>query len=160
MEGHKHSSDYAPCYDTTIMPVRPVAKRRIASGRTRLIAVARGALAQAVAVQERCLPPLAPAIADLALCMVDALRTGGKVIWFGNGGSAAQAQHAAAELLGRFDLDRAPFASFSLTIDSPVLTALGNDYCYEEIFARQVQALARSGDLVIATAKEAEWAQL
>ena len=81
--------------------------------------------------------------------MTEVLRAGGRIYWLGNGGSAAQAQHAAAELVGRFERERRPFASASLTVDTSILTALANDYGYEGVFARQVRALARPGDLVI-----------
>ncbi len=73
----------------------------------------------------------------------------GKVLTFGNGGSAADAQHIAAEFVGRFQKDRAPLASIALTTNTSILTALGNDYGYETIFARQVEALGNSGDIAI-----------
>jgi D-sedoheptulose 7-phosphate isomerase len=79
-----------------------------------------------------------------------ALRAGGKVLVFGNGGSAADAQHVAAELVGRFRRDRAPLAAVALTTDTSVLTSLANDFGYEDVFARQVRALGRKGDVAIA----------
>jgi D-sedoheptulose 7-phosphate isomerase len=78
------------------------------------------------------------------------LRNGGKVLFFGNGGSAADAQHMAAELVGRFVLERAGLPAIALTTDSSILTAVGNDYGFEQVFARQVQALGRPGDVVVA----------
>jgi D-sedoheptulose 7-phosphate isomerase len=78
------------------------------------------------------------------------LRNGGKVLFFGNGGSAADAQHMAAELVGRFVLERAGLPAIALTTDSSILTAVGNDYGFEQVFARQVQALGRSGDVAVA----------
>lgn len=75
---------------------------------------------------------------------------GGTVFWCGNGGSAADAQHLAAELVGRFELERNPIRSVAVTTDTSVLTALSNDYSYDIVFARQVQALAREGDVLIA----------
>jgi D-sedoheptulose 7-phosphate isomerase len=77
------------------------------------------------------------------------LRDGGKVMFCGNGGSAADAQHLAAELMGRFLVDRAPMASVALTVDSSALTAIGNDYGFEQVFARQVQGLGRTGDVLV-----------
>jgi D-sedoheptulose 7-phosphate isomerase len=77
------------------------------------------------------------------------LQSGGKVLLMGNGGSAADAQHIAAELVGRFQVDRPAFAAMSLTTDTSILTSVGNDYGFEEVFARQVEGLARSGDVVI-----------
>lgn len=77
------------------------------------------------------------------------LRAGGKVMFCGNGGSAADAQHLAAELMGRFLADRAPMASVALTVDTSALTAIGNDYGFEEVFARQVRGLGRPGDVLV-----------
>lgn len=79
-----------------------------------------------------------------------ALQDGGKVLICGNGGSAADSQHMAAELAGRFKLDRKPLAAFALTTDTSVLTAIGNDYGYDEVFARQVRGLGRPGDVLVA----------
>ena len=75
---------------------------------------------------------------------------GGRLLIFGNGGSAAQAQHLAAEMVGRFEAERAPIPALELTTDSSILTAVGNDYGFEEIFARQVRGLGRAGDIVLA----------
>jgi len=88
-------------------------------------------------------------IAALAREITRALSGGGKVLLFGNGGSAADAQHIAAELVGRFRRDRQPLAAVALTTDSSILTALANDYGYEQVFARQVRALGRPGDIAI-----------
>lgn len=79
-----------------------------------------------------------------------ALNAGNKVLLCGNGGSAADAQHIAAELVGRYELHRRAFPAISLTTDTSALTALSNDYGYEEVFARQVEALAALGDVLIA----------
>src|SRR6266480_1921640 len=78
------------------------------------------------------------------------LRAGCKILFFGNGGSAADAQHLAAEFVGRFVRERAGLSSIALTTDSSILTAVGNDYGFDQIFARQVQALGRPGDVAIA----------
>ena len=80
----------------------------------------------------------------------EALKSGNKILLCGNGGSAADAQHIAAELVGRYEQQRRAFPSVSLTTDTSALTAIGNDYGFEEIFARQVEALAVSGDVLIA----------
>jgi len=81
--------------------------------------------------------------------LVASLRRGGKVLFCGNGGSAADAQHLAAELVGRFAFDRAPLAAMALHANTSSLTAIGNDYGYEEVFARQVRAFAGPGDVVV-----------
>lgn len=84
----------------------------------------------------------------LAQCH-DTLRQGGKVIWFGNGGSAADAQHLAAEFVVRYKAERGPLASIALTTDTSILTAHSNDYHFDTVFERQVQALCKKEDLVI-----------
>jgi D-sedoheptulose 7-phosphate isomerase len=86
------------------------------------------------------------AIADL---LVDAFKKGNEVLLFGNGGSAADAQHIACELAGKFYLDRAPLPAIALTTNTSALTAIGNDYGYEEVFVRQVKSLVKQGDIVI-----------
>jgi D-sedoheptulose 7-phosphate isomerase len=88
-------------------------------------------------------------IKALALRMRQALDAGGKIVLFGNGGSAADAQHIAAELVGRFKKERNPLAAIALTTDTSILTAVANDYGYEEVFTRQVQALVNDKDVVI-----------
>ncbi|MCU1497804.1 MAG: phosphoheptose isomerase [Acidimicrobiales bacterium] len=80
----------------------------------------------------------------------DVLAGGGRLLVVGNGGSAAQAQHLAAELVGRYRAEREPFSAFSLTADSATLTAIGNDYGIQELFARQVAAHGRPGDVLLA----------
>lgn len=80
--------------------------------------------------------------------LVSALRAGGKLLIMGNGGSAADAQHIAAELVGRYQIERRALAAIALTTDSSILTAWSNDYNYETVFSRQVEALARPGDVV------------
>lgn len=86
---------------------------------------------------------------SLAMRMVDTIRAGGRVLWCGNGGSAADCQHLAAEFVGRFRRERRGLASIALTTDSSVLTAIGNDYGFDEVFRRQVQALCAPGDVVV-----------
>ncbi|MBK5967278.1 MULTISPECIES: D-sedoheptulose-7-phosphate isomerase [Thiorhodovibrio] len=88
-------------------------------------------------------------IAALAERGIAALRAGGKILWMGNGGSAADAQHLAAELVGRFERERPGLAALALTTDTSVLTSVANDYGFESIFARQVEAIGRPGDLLV-----------
>ena len=88
-------------------------------------------------------------IARIAEQIIDSLEAGGTVFWMGNGGSASDAQHLAAELIGRFERDRAPLRSIALSTDTSVLTALANDFGFETIFERQVEALMRPGDVAI-----------
>lgn len=95
------------------------------------------------------LDQLQPATARLAVAVQTCLQGGGKVIWMGNGGSAADAQHLSAELMVRYRAERGPLASIALTTDTSILTAHSNDYSFDSVFARQVEGLARPGDLVI-----------
>ena len=88
-------------------------------------------------------------IAQTAETIAHGLRGGRKVLFFGNGGSAADSQHLAAELVGRFGPDRAALAGISLTTDTSILTALGNDYGYEKVFSRQIEALGQAGDTAL-----------
>ena len=89
-------------------------------------------------------------IEDLAQRCIGALQRGNKLLICGNGGSAADAQHMAAELVGRFISDRAAIPAVALTTDTPALTAIANDYGYDAVFARQVAALANAGDVLLA----------
>ena len=82
------------------------------------------------------------------LC-IDCLKNGNKILLFGNGGSAADAQHIAAELVGRYKTERKGLAAIALTTDTSALTAIGNDYGYDRVFDRQVEALANTGDVAI-----------
>ena len=91
---------------------------------------------------------LLAAIANAAKSCVEALRRGNKVLFAGNGGSAADAQHLAGELVSRFAYDRPGLPAFALTTDTSVLTAIGNDYGYERVFARQVEAVGSAGDVL------------
>jgi D-sedoheptulose 7-phosphate isomerase len=94
-------------------------------------------------------PAIAATIEAIANACVAALRAGGKVLFAGNGGSAADAQHLAGEFVSRFNFDRPGLAGIALTTDTSVLTAIGNDYGYEHVFRRQVQALGRRGDVLL-----------
>jgi len=91
---------------------------------------------------------LAEAITASVEMLVDALRNGKKILLMGNGGSAADAQHFAAEMVGRFLMERKALPAIALTTDTSILTAVGNDYGFDEIFKRQVEALAEPGDVV------------
>ena len=104
----------------------------------------------AIAANFVALKALAPALADAACLWIDALRAGHKVMFCGNGGSAADAQHLAAELSGRYELDRPGLAGLALTTDTSALTAIANDMGFDRIFARQVEALGRPGDVLYA----------
>lgn len=88
-------------------------------------------------------------VAAIAKAWTVALRAGGKILLCGNGGSAADAQHIAGELVSRFLFDRLPLPAIALTVDTSVLTAIGNDYGYEHTFARQVTGLGRAGDVLV-----------
>jgi D-sedoheptulose 7-phosphate isomerase len=88
-------------------------------------------------------------VAQLAETITAALREGNKVLLFGNGGSAADATHLASEFVGRFLLDREPLNAISLTDNGSSVSAIGNDYAYDEVFARQIRALGRAGDVAI-----------
>jgi len=91
-----------------------------------------------------------PALERAAELAEACLRSGGKILIFGNGGSAADAQHFAAELEGRFEMDRAALSAVALTVNTSTLTAVSNDYGFQQIFSRQVEGLATAGDLAIA----------
>ncbi|HWA11722.1 MAG TPA: D-sedoheptulose 7-phosphate isomerase [Burkholderiales bacterium] len=99
---------------------------------------------QAMQADER----LAAAIEAIADACVSALESGNKLLFMGNGGSAADAQHLAGEMVSRFAYDRPGLPAFALTTDTSVLTAIGNDYGYEHLFARQVQAVGKPGDVL------------
>lgn len=88
-------------------------------------------------------------VAKVSELLVNALRRGNKVLLFGNGGSAADAQHIAAELVGRFAFDRPALPAIALSVNSSCVTAIGNDYGFDRVFSRQLEALARPGDIAI-----------
>jgi len=102
------------------------------------------------AVTARAALELPPVLERAVAAMHGCLRAGGKILACGNGGSAADAQHLAAELVGRFREERQALAAIALTADTALLTALGNDYGYQRVFARQVEALAQRGDVLLA----------
>ncbi|MGB6692454.1 MAG: D-sedoheptulose 7-phosphate isomerase [Terracidiphilus sp.] len=90
-----------------------------------------------------------PVLESIARIMASALRNGGKILWCGNGGSAADSQHFAAEIVGRFRRERRGLPSIALTTDTSILTAIANDYGFETVFARQVEALGALGDVLV-----------
>ncbi len=93
---------------------------------------------------------MASVIADAVGLMTNSLMNNGKILACGNGGSAADAQHFAAELVNRFEMERPPLAAIALTTDSSTLTSIANDYRFEEVFSKQVRALAHAGDVLLA----------
>lgn len=94
-------------------------------------------------------PAFIAAASSVADAWIKALSAGNKILLCGNGGSAGDAQHIAGELLSRFKFDRAPLPAVALTVDTSVITAIGNDYGYEFVFSRQVAGLAKAGDVVV-----------
>ena len=102
-----------------------------------------------IAVKQEAEKILPAAVAEGVIAMTDCLRSGGKVMACGNGGSAADAQHFAAELIGRFERERQELAAIALTTDSSILTAVGNDYSYDEVFSKQVRGLGKPGDILL-----------
>ena len=105
---------------------------------------------ESVATKQRMEGALAPRIAAAAQLMVESLKAGGKILSCGNGGSAGDAQHFAAELVGRFERERVELAAIALTTDTSILTAIANDYSFDEIFSKQVRALGKPGDVLYA----------
>jgi len=112
--------------------------------------------AAAIAAHERARRQDAAALFEAAAAIVRAVRQGGKVLAFGNGGSAADAQHLAAELVGRLERDRGAIAAVALSADASVVTAVANDAGFERVFARQVEALGRRGDVAVAISTSGE----
>jgi D-sedoheptulose 7-phosphate isomerase len=92
---------------------------------------------------------LLPALDDVSARLVDVFDAGGRLYTFGNGGSAADAQHLAGELIGRYRRERRPLPAVALSVDPSVISCIANDYAWDDVFARQVEALARPGDMVI-----------
>ena len=109
----------------------------------------RAIAAECAAIQQRFFSENAPLLVEVGRRMAESLRSGGKVLAFGNGGSAADAQHFAAELVGRFTAERAAWPAIALTTDSSILTAVGNDYGFDAIFRRQVEAHGKPGDVAL-----------
>jgi D-sedoheptulose 7-phosphate isomerase len=97
----------------------------------------------------RAVEALLPSVEDIGRQLCQAFQSGHRLYTFGNGGSAADAQHLVAELIGRYRRDRRPLPAVALTVDPSVVTCIGNDYTFEEVFARQVTALSGPGDVVV-----------
>jgi D-sedoheptulose 7-phosphate isomerase len=106
--------------------------------------------ADSIATKHKAVETMADPIEAAIHLMVDSLKNDGKIMACGNGGSAADAQHFAAELLNRFEMERPPLAAVALTTDSSTLTSIANDYRYEEVFSKQVLGLGRKGDVLLA----------
>jgi phosphoheptose isomerase len=106
-------------------------------------------LADTIALHERVKQSDPQPVLAAAEAIVEALGGGGKLLLFGNGGSAADAQHVAAELVGRFQVTRAALSAVALTTDTSVLTSVGNDEAFSRVFARQIEALGREGDVAL-----------
>lgn len=104
----------------------------------------------AVARNFEALVAIEPAVQSACDLIKRALRGGNKILFCGNGGSAADAQHLAAELIGRYHMERKAMAALALTTDTSALTAIGNDYSFDEVFARQVEGIGRPGDVLVA----------
>jgi len=117
--------------------------------------IAEAAFAATIALHERVARNLGPALVA-AQAIAEALRAGGKLLVFGNGGSAADAQHLSAELVGRFQKERAAIPAIALTVDTSVLTSVANDYSFKQVFARQVEALGRPGDVALGISTSGE----
>lgn len=105
---------------------------------------------ESIATKQAALGAIVPAISRAAECMISALRNGGKILACGNGGSAGDAQHFSAELLNRFERERPGLPAMALTTDGSTLTAIANDYAYEQVFSKQVAALGQRGDCLLA----------
>jgi D-sedoheptulose 7-phosphate isomerase len=105
---------------------------------------------ESVATKEKALAAMAVPIEAAVRAMAASLAAGGKVMACGNGGSAADSQHFAAELLNRFEKERPPLAAIALTTDTSTLTSIANDYSYDQVFAKQVAGLGRAGDVLLA----------
>ncbi len=106
-------------------------------------------LLESIQVKEELMRTCIGQIIQISDCIINCLKKGGKVMLFGNGGSAADSQHLAAEFVGRFQKDRKAMPAVALTTDTSILTSLANDYGYEVIFAKQIEALGKRGDVAI-----------
>jgi D-sedoheptulose 7-phosphate isomerase len=119
-------------------------------GRLERLARVRASLEESARLKRETIEVSGPRIAEAAELLIETFRGGGKLLAFGNGGSAADAQHLAAELAGRFERERPGLPALALTANTSDLTAIGNDYGFEQVFARLVQAHGRAGDAVVA----------
>lgn len=110
----------------------------------------RDQFADSIAAKQKAVDAMSAPIAAAIQLIAASLRSGGKIMACGNGGSAADSQHFAAELLNRFERERAPLAAIALTTDTSTLTSIANDYHYDQVFAKQVQGLGRPDDVLLA----------
>jgi D-sedoheptulose 7-phosphate isomerase len=117
--------------------------------KTKLAQRVAGHFHDSIATKQKALEVMPSKVVDAITLMHQALSSGKKVLACGNGGSAADAQHFAAELVGRFERERQELPAIALTTDSSILTAIGNDYSYEVIFSKQVRALGQAGDVLL-----------
>jgi len=106
-------------------------------------------LHESIEVKKQASKQLVPQIEAAARLMISALKAGNKILIFGNGGSAADSQHLAAELIGRYRKDRRSLPAIALTTDTSIITSISNDYSYEVVFSKQVEGLARKGDVAV-----------
>jgi D-sedoheptulose 7-phosphate isomerase len=106
-------------------------------------------LAESIAVKKQFISSHMDQIVQAATLLADCITAGNKIMLFGNGGSAADAQHIAAEFINRFEIERRPLPALALTTDTSVITSIGNDYHFDDIFSKQVRALGRKGDVSI-----------
>ncbi len=112
--------------------------------------VVRRSFAESIRAKEEFLREHEATLVRVARLMADALNQGHKILLFGNGGSAADAQHIAAEFVNRFVLERRPLPALALTTDTSALTSIGNDYGFDQVFSKQIEALGQAGDVAIA----------
>jgi D-sedoheptulose 7-phosphate isomerase len=117
--------------------------------------IADEALAAAAKLHDRMRSQIGPAVVA-AQALAEALQAGGKVLVFGNGGSAGDAQHLACELVGRFVKERSALPAIALTVDTSILTAVANDYSFKQVFARQIEAFGRAGDVAFGISTSGE----
>ena len=114
-----------------------------------LLARFQKAVAESISLKQQFAAAQGDAVVAAAQTLAEVLQNGGKILLFGNGGSAAGAQHLAAEFVNRFQVERPPLAALALTTDTSILTAVANDYDFVQVFAKQVRALGRPGDLAL-----------
>jgi D-sedoheptulose 7-phosphate isomerase len=107
------------------------------------------ALAESIETKKRVIERNVPVLQDITAALIKALKNGNKILFFGNGGSAADSQHIAAEFVSRFKRERKALPAIALTTDTSILTAIGNDYSFDNVFSRQIEALGEPGDVAI-----------
>jgi len=112
--------------------------------------IIRHAMQEGIELRRRCLDQLDNELLAASTLMVNSLRQGGKILACGNGGSAADAQHFAGELVNRFEINRPGLAAVAMTHDASVITSIANDFSFDDVYARQVEALGRPGDILLA----------